>query len=107
MRASDTVGRLGGDEFLAILPEAAGEGALAVAEKLRASLQQPYAAPGFSTTLSASIGAAFFPGDGLDADALQKAADAALYEAKRAGKNQVRVAQHIALAGAVPADAPG
>lgn len=95
MRESDTVGRLGGDEFLAILPQATSDGALAVAEKLRAALQQPYVAPGFNATLSASIGVAFFPGDGQDADALQKAADTALYDAKRAGKNQVRVSQPV------------
>ena len=103
MRASDTVGRLGGDEFLAILPEAAAEGAISVAEKLRASMHEPYVLQGFRAHLSASIGAAFFPGDGQDADALQRAADAALYEAKRAGKNQVRMARaHIAPVDAAP-----
>ena len=89
MRASDTVGRLGGDEFLAILPEASDEGALQVAEKLRSALDQPYAGRGFEAHLSASIGLVFHQGDGEDAEALLKAADTALYEAKRAGKNRV------------------
>jgi diguanylate cyclase (GGDEF)-like protein len=43
MRASDTVGRLGGDEFLAILPETSEEGAVEVADKLRDALRAPYA----------------------------------------------------------------
>ena len=92
MRASDTVGRLGGDEFLAILPGASLEGATIAAEKLRAALQEPYALGAATARLSASVGASFFPGDGEDGDALQKAADEALYEAKRAGKNRLAVA---------------
>ena len=92
MRASDTVGRLGGDEFLAILPGASLEGATIAAEKLRAALQEPYPLGTAAARLSASIGASFFPGDGMDSDALQKAADDALYQAKRSGKNRLAVA---------------
>jgi diguanylate cyclase (GGDEF)-like protein len=83
---------LGGDEFLAILPGATLEGATIAAEKLRAALQEPYDVGGATAKLSASIGASFFPGDGEDSDALQKAADDALYEAKRRGKNRLAVA---------------
>jgi diguanylate cyclase (GGDEF)-like protein len=89
VRASDIVGRLGGDEFLAILPEATREGALQVAEKLRASLGEPYPLDAHSARLGASIGVSFFGEHGTDADALQRAADVALYEAKRRGKNRV------------------
>ena len=92
IRASDTVGRLGGDEFLAILPGATAEGALAVAEKLRLALGQPYALPECDALLSASIGVSFYPQHGDDGDALQRVADAALYEAKRAGRNRIRLA---------------
>ena len=89
VRASDTVGRLGGDEFLAILPEATREGALQVAEKLRDSLSQPYPIVPQGAKLGASVGVSYFGEHGSDADALQRAADGALYEAKRRGKNRV------------------
>ncbi|MEO5677141.1 MAG: GGDEF domain-containing protein [Usitatibacter sp.] len=89
VRASDTVGRLGGDEFLAILPETAREGALQVAEKLRQVLALPYPIGDAVATMGASIGVAYFGVHGEDAQSLQRAADAALYEAKRGGKNRV------------------
>lgn len=89
VRASDAVGRLGGDEFLAILPEATREGALQVAEKLREALSQPYPVVPHGATLGASVGVSYFGEHGSDAEALQRAADAALYEAKRRGKNRV------------------
>ena len=89
VRASDTVGRLGGDEFLAILPETAREGALQVAEKLRQVLALPYPLGDAIATMGASIGVAYFGVHGEDAQSLQRAADAALYEAKRGGKNRV------------------
>jgi diguanylate cyclase (GGDEF)-like protein len=104
MRASDTVGRLGGDEFLAILPGASVEGATIAAEKLREALRQPYAVGGATARVSASIGASFFPADGEDAEALRKAADDALYEAKRAGKNRLVIARGAAR---VPENAAG
>jgi diguanylate cyclase (GGDEF)-like protein len=92
MRASDTVGRLGGDEFLAILPGTGDEGALAVAEKLRIVLREPYALDGAVANIGASIGVSLFPLHGSDPESLQRAADAALYEAKREGKDRARLA---------------
>jgi diguanylate cyclase len=100
VRASDTLGRMGGDEFLAVLPNATVEGALTVAEKLRAAIAVPYDFGGYTATLSSSVGVSAFPMHGSDADALQSAADAALYEAKRLGKNRVCVSN------ATPALAP-
>ena len=91
MRASDTLGRIGGDEFLAVLPNTTVDGASNVAEKLRASLAAPYPLGGSSAQMSSSIGVSAFPLHGEDADTLQRAADAALYEAKRGGKNRVCV----------------
>ena len=88
VRASDTVGRLGGDEFLAILPQTTLEGALGVAEKLREALAEPFALDGAAARLSASVGVSLFPDHGADAEALQRAADEALYRAKREGKNR-------------------
>ena len=91
MRASDTLGRMGGDEFLAVLPATTVEGAAHVAEKLRAALALPYELGGYTAQMSSSIGVSAFPMHGADVDTLQSAADAALYEAKRAGKNRVCV----------------
>jgi diguanylate cyclase (GGDEF)-like protein len=93
VRASDTVGRLGGDEFLAILPEASVEGASGVAEKLRESLREPYAIDGATAHLSASVGLSLYPDHGSDPEELQRAADAALYRAKREGKNRTVIAE--------------
>ena len=92
VRASDTVGRLGGDEFLAILPETSAAGAAGVAEKLRDSLAAPYPLEGATAQLSASIGVSIFPVHGEDGESLQRAADAALYTAKREGKNRTSFA---------------
>jgi diguanylate cyclase len=92
VRASDTVGRLGGDEFLAVLPETTANGAMEVTDKLREALAQPYPLDGAAPSLGASVGIALFPEHGEDPETLQRAADAALYEAKREGKNRSRLA---------------
>jgi diguanylate cyclase (GGDEF)-like protein len=96
MRASDTVGRLGGDEFLAILPETGEQGAVEVADKLRDVLQAPYAIGNMQARIGASVGVALFPVHGDDAESLQRAADGALYAAKREGRNRTRVADAVA-----------
>jgi len=94
VRASDTVGRLGGDEFLAILPETTLEGAQGVAEKLRAALREPYeVAKETTANVGASVGIAVFPQHGTDAEDLQRAADGALYHSKQEGKNRISVAR--------------
>lgn len=92
VRASDTVGRLGGDEFLAILPQTSLEGAMGVAEKIRESLGEPYPLDGATGRLTASVGVSLFPNHGGDGEGLQRAADAALYRAKREGRNRTLVA---------------
>ncbi len=102
VRASDTVGRIGGDEFMAVLPDTSREGTLAVAAKIVEALAQPYSLEQGEASLSASVGAGVFPADGADPEALRRAADAALYEAKREGKNRVRGASDArATTGAV------
>ncbi|MBE0613980.1 MAG: diguanylate cyclase [Burkholderiales bacterium] len=88
VRESDTVARIGGDEFTVILPEIARrEEAEIVAIKIIAALGVPFelGAERTSVEIGASIGIAVYPADGDDADALVKAADAAMYEAKQAG----------------------
>ncbi len=91
IRASDTVGRIGGDEFVILLPEvASGREAYLVAEKIRDALEQPFAIGSLTIELSSSIGFALFPDDGQDGAALARRADAAMYAAKRSGRNAVR-----------------
>jgi diguanylate cyclase (GGDEF)-like protein len=94
VRASDTVGRLGGDEFLALLPETTLDGAREVAEKLRTTLREPYdLGNGITANVGASVGIAVFPQHGTDAEDLQRAADGALYHSMREGKNRISVAR--------------
>lgn len=93
VRASDTLGRLGGDEFLAVLPRTGREGAMQVAEKIRQELSKPYDLAGKIARVTASVGVGLFPEHGEDMETLLRAADAALYEAKRAGKNRTLLAR--------------
>jgi diguanylate cyclase (GGDEF)-like protein len=88
MRASDTAGRLGGDEFLVILPDTGREGARIVAAKLLAALASPFDVSGERVYVSASIGGSFLPGFSKFPEQLLKEADDALYESKRRGKNR-------------------
>jgi diguanylate cyclase (GGDEF)-like protein/putative nucleotidyltransferase with HDIG domain len=92
-RASDFVGRFGGDEFILILPETYRAGARTLADHLRVALNSlPYVAPdGASIPLRMSFGAASFPEDGQDAASLIAVADANLYESKRWGGDTVTV----------------
>jgi diguanylate cyclase (GGDEF)-like protein len=84
LREVDTVARLGGDEFAVLLPDATGEGAASVAEKLRAALHAPLVLDGVALDLDASIGIAVYPEHGSDAAQLLQHADVAMYAAKHA-----------------------
>ena len=86
VRESDTVARVGGDEFTIIVPTIAGRDEVAtVAAKLVRALSTPFQLGNERVEIGASIGIAIYPGDGADADALISAADAAMYGAKRLG----------------------
>lgn len=91
MRGADYAARFGGDEFVLILPQADSAGALLVAERVRKRIEQIEI--GEFGTLSASIGIATFPADASSRADLVAAADAALYAAKRSGRNRVCVAE--------------
>jgi len=84
LRQSDTVGRLGGDEFGIVLPETDSEQALEVAKKVQASLEPNFELDGQQLSIGASIGIAMYPEHGEDDAALIRHADIAMYEAKAA-----------------------
>lgn len=85
-RAGDCSARYGGEEFAVLLPDTVGEAALEVAERVRSRVaRQEF--PGRKITLS--VGLAEFPRDGDTAERLIASADAALYAAKREGKNRI------------------
>jgi diguanylate cyclase (GGDEF)-like protein len=93
-RGSDVICRQGGEEFLLLLPEAPADATLAKAEELRAqvaALKLEYAGQALGT-VTISLGVAAFPRDGADMEALLRSADAALYAAKRSGRNRTVVA---------------
>lgn len=91
LRASDTIARVGGDEFVVILDNirdyrAAGD----VARKIIDSMIQPFVFEGTDLQIGASIGIAVYPNDGEDTESLTKAADEAMYAVKQAGRNDFR-----------------
>lgn len=91
VRRSDTVARMGGDEFMVLLPDLhSEENALGVARKFVSALQEEFKCEGHVLRVNTSIGAAFFPVDGEVPDDLVRFADTAMYAAKMAGGGTVR-----------------
>ena len=95
-RDSDTVARLGGDEF-AVLMESDSDraGAAALAGRIVKSMSEPIFVGGRECHVGASIGVAILPPQTVDKDTLIKAADEAMYEAKRAGGGGYRIHDHV------------
>lgn len=91
LRDSDFAGRNGGEEFTVILPDTDLAGAQATAEKLRKALAD-ISIPGLDLEVTASLGIAMYPEHALGPERLERMADAALYVAKRSGRNRVEVA---------------
>jgi diguanylate cyclase (GGDEF)-like protein len=90
IRASDFVGRYGGEEFVILQPDTDQDGALVLAEKLRTAIGG-LDVSGVERPISASFGIATFPRDAVDAETLFRAADRALHAAKSNGRNRVEV----------------
>jgi diguanylate cyclase (GGDEF)-like protein len=93
MRTSDLFGRLGGEEFCAVLPETSLEAARALAERLRTGVERvPCPIAGMMIPVTISIGVAVGEESDVTLEALMKRADQALYAAKRNGRNRVETA---------------
>jgi diguanylate cyclase (GGDEF)-like protein len=86
-RDSDTMARIGGEEFALVLPYTDGSGAEAMAERIGGAIRSRFAEQGVA--LTASFGIAVFPDDGDTQDLLMRAADAALYAAKELGRDRI------------------
>ena len=92
VRRSDTVARTGGDEFVILLSEiSVPEGAYEVAEKILASMRRPFMLSGQAFVTPPSIGIALYPEHAENAAMLINRADQAMYRAKRAGRNCIRL----------------
>ena len=94
LRESDTAARIGGDEFVILLPAIeTQQDAGKVGEKILHALNQPFALAGHTLQISASIGVAVYPEHGKDEKLLVKSADIAMYHAKKNGRNNVKMYQ--------------
>ena len=92
LRKSDTVARMGGDEFAVLLTEIIQvEDALQIAQKILEAFHEPFALDGRDLTVTTSIGIALYPGDGDDLETLSKNADTAMYLAKEEGRNIYKI----------------
>jgi len=95
LRGYDALGRFGGEEFVALLPNVDASGARHAAERLRRRIESiavPLPEGDQTVSISASIGVALCPDNGASLDDVLHAADDAMYQAKRSGRNTVRVA---------------
>ncbi|OYY61611.1 MAG: hypothetical protein B7Y51_09845, partial [Burkholderiales bacterium 28-67-8] len=89
LRPGDTVSRLGGDEFVMLLSDIGGPDEIgAVAQKILREVALPCVLEGTEVTVGISLGISIYPQDGEDPDTLMKHADAAMYRAKRGGRNR-------------------
>jgi len=102
VRGSDFLARLGGDEFAVVIEADSSESAVALGARLIESISQPLLAGRADCLVSASIGVAIFPDDGVDTSSLLAQADRAMYRAKRLGKARVSLAEtRLDVSGAV------
>ncbi|MGA9164932.1 MAG: diguanylate cyclase [Thiobacillus sp.] len=98
VRQEDTVARLGGDEFVIALWESShADGVAKLVSKVIQAVSQPYRIQGRDVRMTASVGVGIYPAHGEAVETLMKSADLALYEAKRTGKNDYRIAARVDL----------
>jgi len=91
VRPADTLARMGGDEFMLVVPDmSAPEAAMLLAERLAEVLKEPFQISGHPLYITASMGISLYPQDGANVSTLRRAADAAMYEAKHGGKDRIR-----------------
>ena len=90
IRPKDIASRLGGDEFMILLPDTYVEEAYQMAEKIVSRLSEPYQLEHYEASITASIGISAFPNDGEHPESLLKYADAAMLQAKQDNSNPVR-----------------
>jgi diguanylate cyclase (GGDEF)-like protein len=92
LRKSDTIARMGGDEFLLILPEMKQvEDSILTAERILSAISTPFHLEGYQINISTSIGVSFFPDDGETTEELVKKADFSMYKAKDKGGNTYHI----------------
>lgn len=91
-RTVDLVARYGGDEFIVVTERLNAAAAMALGDRIVASLSLPVLVDGLAVSLGASVGVAVAEGTGIGSDRLLRAADSAMYRAKREGKGTVRLA---------------
>lgn len=97
VRAADSVGRIGGDEFVVLLAQlGANDAAFELAEKISHAVKQPFRMNGTDITVTCSVGVAVYPTDGDDEETLTRQADSAMYRAKEAGRDCIREAETAA-----------
>lgn len=108
LRVQDFAGRNGGEEFAVLLPDTPVPAALGIAERVRTAIAE-ISLPGTDVRVTASIGVAAYPDHAATPDRLERLADAALYTAKRQGKNRVELAEPAAvdLSAAIPRPGAG
>jgi diguanylate cyclase (GGDEF)-like protein/PAS domain S-box-containing protein len=92
LRQVDTIARVGGDEFVILIPDTRSASEMTiVAEKLLAAVERPFQLNEQTVRITASLGVASFPDDGDNAEALLRNADAAMYRAKELGRNNFQL----------------
>ena len=109
-REGDTICRLGGDEFVFLLAGAGHDIAETMVRRLLKAIEQPLVIDQYQLTVTASVGIAIYPDDGLDMESLQRNADVAMYRTKKESRNgyrffssqmQVQTARHLQLMNAL------
>ncbi len=97
VRGIDIIGRWGGEEFLALLPDIDSEGAQAAAERIRVAVASQSFSSAGGIHVTCSVGLAFYPHHATTSESLLAQADHAMYAAKKLGRNQIRVADELAV----------